>query len=49
VVDTVGGDPLPMFAPRSREELVAACGVHGHRPFNLRTIRREMREEHGLT
>jgi hypothetical protein len=26
-----------MFAPRPREELIAACSVHGHSPFNNMT------------
>jgi hypothetical protein len=28
-----------MLAPRPREELVAACPVHGHPPFNADSVR----------
>jgi hypothetical protein len=28
----------PMMAPRPREELIAACPVHGHHPFNDASI-----------
>ena len=28
----------PMMAPRTREELVAACAVHGQSPYNHRTL-----------
>jgi hypothetical protein len=29
----------PMMAPRTRQELIAACSVHGSSPFNDATIR----------
>ncbi len=35
-----GGNPWsgPMMAPRPREELVAACPVHGRHPYNDASI-----------
>ena len=27
----------PMFAPAPKQELIAACAIHGHPPFNDRT------------
>ena len=35
----------PMFSPRTRGELVAACATHGRSPFNERTI--DLREQRG--
>ena len=29
----------PMMAPRPREELIAACAVHGRSPFNDQTAK----------
>jgi hypothetical protein len=38
--DTMRGRVLgPMMAVRPREELIAACVVHGRSPFNDRTVR----------
>jgi hypothetical protein len=28
-----------MASPRTREELVAACAVHGHAPYNDATLK----------
>ena len=29
----------PMMAPRTQQELVAACAIHGRSPFNDATVR----------
>ena len=35
----------PMFTPRTRAELEAACPVHGRPPFNTATRRFEMQQD----